>query len=78
MELKHHTLVFTSRLARVSHLISNEYSPQDGYDAICGVKPGGGLPWMGTGAWDEEQRAVSLPLHKGCQEALDALPAVAR
>ena len=53
---------------RFAHLLDPLATPNDEYDdlvpSLCGAES---RLWHGTGTWQEQQRAASLPLCEKCQ-----------
>lgn len=51
----------------VAHLLTGDTSPNSELPAACGVSPGVGGYWFGTGTQDEYDRAERLPTCQGCE-----------
>lgn len=56
------------RGGQVAHLMDESRSPNaDLDDALCGVTPGLGAAWLGTGTQGEHERADSMRLCLRCE-----------
>lgn len=64
------TRVYLPGLQKVAHLLSGQYSPSDGYAAVCGIAPTVSVPWHGTGTVREREKIMTLPVCKNCLKGI--------
>lgn len=53
---------------RVAHLLSGHHSPSSGWGAMCGAAPVYFGSWLGTGTYQEREKAEAMRLCKRCEE----------